>query len=61
MLNDQILLQMKRFAVSRLHKKDGTILTNQVIEISDDGEVRYYSLTDELPFTEWHGGDYYLV
>ena len=50
----------RRFAVSRLHKVDGTVLTNQVIEINDSGEVIYYPLTDELPFTEWHGGDYYL-
>ena len=51
---------MKRFAVSRLHLLDGTVLNNQVIEITDSGQITYYSLTDELPFTEWHGGDYYL-
>ena len=51
---------MKRFAVSRLHLSNGVILTNQVVEIDDSGDIRYYPLTDELPFTEWHGGDYYL-
>ena len=51
---------MKRFAVSRLHLLDESVLYNQVVEISDQGEISYYPLTDELPFTEWHGGDYYL-
>lgn len=51
---------MKRIAVSRLHLPDGTVLLNQVIETSEEGEISYYPLTDELPFTEWLGGDYYL-
>lgn len=51
---------MKRIAVSRLHLPDGKVLTNQVIDTTDSGEIIYYPLTDELPFTEWHGGDYYL-
>jgi len=50
---------MKRFAVSRLHFPDGTVRRNQVIEIHDDGTLRHYDLTHELPFTEWRGGDYY--
>ena len=50
-----------RFAVSRLHLSDGTLLKNYVIEGNDKGDaVRYYPLKEELPFTEWRGGDYYL-
>lgn len=53
---------IKRFAVSRLHMQDGTILKNQVIE-TDGGSGKYltsYPLEQELAFTEWRGGDYYL-
>ena len=50
---------MRRIAVRRLHLPDGQILTNQVIEFADDGSQRYFPLTEELPFTEWLGGDYY--
>lgn len=53
---------VRRFAVSRLHLPEGGILRNQVIEFSTtpDGKVtaRYFPLTQELPFTEWRGGDY---
>ena len=50
---------MKRFAVRRLHLPDGRVLVNQVIETDSNGLMRYYPLVDELPFTEWRGGDYY--
>ncbi len=53
---------MRRIAVSRLHLPDGTVLKNQVLELSADEKsvTNYYPLTQELPFTEWRGGDYYL-
>ena len=38
---------------------DGRVLVNQVIETDSNGLMRYYPLVDELPFTEWRGGDYY--
>lgn len=53
--------QLRRIAVSRLHMPGGRILYNQVVELADSCPVRYYPLTDELPATEWLGGDYHLV
>lgn len=50
----------RRIAVNRLHLTDGRVLYNQVIEFSDNKPLRFYSLTEELPFTEWVGGDYFL-
>ncbi len=49
-----------RFAVNRLHLPDGRIRTCQVLEIREDGRVVFFPLTEELPFTEWRGGDYWL-
>lgn len=51
-------MNKRRIAVSRLHLPNGKILPNQVIELSDGHPQRYYSLTQELPATEWLGGDY---
>lgn len=51
---------MKRFAVSRLHLKEGQILKNQVVEVLDSGQIRFYPLQEELPHTEWLGGDFYV-
>ena len=51
-------MQIRRIAVSRLHLPDGTILHNQVIELCDGQPQRYYPLVQELPATEWLGGDF---
>ena len=53
-------MDRERFAVSRLHLKSGEILKNQIIEIDASGEISYQPLKEELPFTKWKGGDYYL-
>lgn len=54
--------EIKRFAVSRLHLKDGSILKNQVVEIDakTNQVAAYYPLIKELAFTEWRGGDYII-
>ena len=51
-------MKTRRIAVSRLHLPDGTLLNNQVIELSDGIPQRHYPLVHELPATEWLGGDY---
>ena len=51
-------MKNRRIAVSRLHLPDGTVLSNQVIELSDGNPQRHYPLNHELPATEWLGGDY---
>lgn len=53
-------MSLRRVAVSRLHLPDGRVLYNQVVELDGDVFVRHYPLTEELPFTEWKGGDYFL-
>lgn len=50
----------KKIAVARLHLPNGPVLYRQVLEFEDGHLVRYFALTEELPFVEWHGGDYYL-
>lgn len=52
--------KIRRIAVSRLHMPDGTVCSNQVLEILDGKVVRHYPLQEELPFTEWHPVDYFL-
>lgn len=51
-------MKTRRIAVSRLHLPDGTLLNNQVIELSDGIPQRHYPLVHELHATEWLGGDY---
>ena len=50
----------RRFAVNRLHLPNGDVLFNQVLEVQDGRILAFYPLTEELPNTEWLGGDYYL-
>lgn len=50
----------RRIAVSRLHLLDGTVRCNQVIELENGKVVSFYALTEELPYTEWLGGDFVL-
>lgn len=53
-------MSSRRFAVSRLHLNDGTVLYNQVVEETDGRLVRFYDLTEELHSTEWRDEDFYL-
>lgn len=50
----------RRIAVSRLHLPDGTVRCNQVIELENGKVTSFYALTEELPYTEWLGGDFIL-
>lgn len=51
---------MKRIAISKLILRNGDVLKNQVVEIDETTNevVNYYSLTEELPSTEWHDMTY---
>ena len=52
---DQNLL--RRIASNELITLEGECLTQQVVELSEDGQlVRHYPLRKELPFTEWISG-----
>ncbi|MEG1580367.1 MAG: hypothetical protein RR386_03810 [Bacteroidaceae bacterium] len=50
---------MRRIAVNRLHLKNGQLLLNQVIELDKNTLHSYFPLKQELPYTEWLGGDFY--
>lgn len=50
----------ERIAVSRLHLEDGRVLRNQVLELEGKKVLRFYDLQEELPFTKWQGGDFYI-
>lgn len=51
---------IRRFAVSRLHLPDGTVLRNQIVEETSQGNILYRPLLSEEPMTEWRGGDFFL-
>ena len=48
---------LRRIACNELITPEGQCLTLCVVELSDDGQVvRHYSLSKELPHTEWWQG-----
>lgn len=53
-------MKTKNIGVSRLHLPDGRVLRNQVIVFEDGKIVHIFPLTEEIPFTSWIGGDFYL-
>ena len=57
---NQAVLMSKQIAYSRVHLPDGTLLRRCVVEFDNQGvPLRYFPLTEELPFVEWHDCDYY--
>ena len=40
-----------------VHLPDGTRLEQAVVEIVEDRVVNYYEFRNELPMTEWLGGE----
>lgn len=51
---------MEQIGVSRLHLLDGTIRHNQILIFENKKLICYFPLTEEIAFTKWIGGDYYL-
>lgn len=50
---------MRRIASHRIVMPDGSILTNHVVVLDDDGRVlSFHPLQGEEPFTEWIPGEY---
>lgn len=54
--------RVSRIAVSRLHLSNGEVRKNHVLEFDVETKkvVRFYPLEQEIAFTEWRGGDYFL-
>ncbi len=51
---------MRRVAAHRLHYPGHGEMKMTVVEIEDDYVVNYYPIGEELPMTEWLGGDLFL-
>jgi hypothetical protein len=47
------MTRIRKIACPELQTVQGTVLTQQVVEVSNGKVVDYYPLTKELPFTEW--------
>lgn len=48
---------MRRCGAHLILLPDGSQLTQAVVEIEEDRVVNYYEFRDELPMTEWLGGE----
>jgi hypothetical protein len=50
---------MKRLAVLKLYINADEYLLRQIVEIDDNDKVlKYYSINEELPLTEWYAASY---
>lgn len=52
---------MRRCGAHTILLPDGSVLQQAVVEIEDDRVVNYYEFRDELPMTEWLGGEISVV
>ncbi len=48
---------MKRCGAHQVILPDGSILQQAVVEIQEDRVVNYFEFREELPMTEWLGGE----
>lgn len=51
------MAEMRRCGAHVVFLPDGTRLDQAVVEIVEDRVVNYYEFRDELPMTEWLGGE----
>ena len=52
--------KMQQIGISRLHLPDGSIRHNQILVFDKGKLVKFFSLTKEVAFTKWIGGDYFI-
>lgn len=48
---------MRRCGAHQVILPDGSILQQAVVEIQEDRVVNYFEFHEELPMTEWLGGE----
>lgn len=48
---------MRRCGAHQVILPDGSILQQAVVEIQEDRVVNYFEFCEELPMTEWLGGE----
>ena len=51
------MIDMRRCGAHVVHLPDSTRLEQAVVEIVEDRVVNYYEFRNELPMTEWLGGE----
>ena len=50
-------MEMRRCGAHVVSLPDGSQLTQSVVEVEEGRVVNYYEFRDELPMTEWLGGE----
>ena len=51
------MTEMRRCGAHQVILPDGSILQQAVVEIQEDRVVNYFEFREELPMTEWLGGE----
>ncbi|MEH2888954.1 hypothetical protein [Segatella copri] len=51
------MAEMRRCGAHQVILPDGSILQQAVVEIQEDRVVNYFEFREELPMTEWLGGE----
>lgn len=54
-------METRRCGAHVISLPDGTQLLQAVVELVDSRVVNYYEFRDELPMTEWLGGEIRIV
>ena len=52
--------KLRKIAANQIVLQDNSLLTLAVVEISNGEVTKWYPLTQELPNTEWFGGQILL-
>ena len=54
-------METRRSGAHVVSLPDGTQLLQAVVELEDSRVVNYYEFRDELPMTEWLGGEIRII
>lgn len=54
-------METRRCGAHVVRLPDGTQLLQAVVELEDSRVVNYYEFRDELPMTEWLGGEIRII
>lgn len=54
-------METRRCGAHVVSLPDGTLLLQAVVELEDSRVVNYYEFRDELPMTEWLGGEIRII
>lgn len=54
-------METRRCGAHVVSLPDGTLLLQAVVELEDSRVVNYYEFRNELPMTEWLGGEIRII